>query len=125
MSSSSSSSSASSSTSLSLLLPSPCQRTATAATRHHRFAKTPATTELETLTRTVIDGINSRSYHTIQNLVASSYKADLDDISHSTSYDENVTQFMQMRTRNPEYRVEVVDVEADVDEESGYAIGEL
>lgn len=58
-------------------------------------------------------------------MMAKSYKADLDDITQSSSYDENETQFRQLSTKNPEYRVEVVNVEADVDEDGQYAIGEF
>ena len=114
--------------SLSLLLPSqqyPEHASSPSQACDQKFPRSSATNELEKLTRTVIDGINSQSYRAIQNMMAKSYKADLDDITQSSSYDENETQFRQLSTKNPEYRVEVVNVEADVDEDGQYAIGEF
>ncbi|KAF2169529.1 hypothetical protein M409DRAFT_19942 [Zasmidium cellare ATCC 36951] len=122
--SSSSSNSSSSTSSLALLLPpaSTNENNSPSYPTDQKFAQTPATSELETLTRTVIDAINARSYQPIHNLVASTYKADLDDISRSDSYDQDVTQLWNLSSDNPGYRVEVMEVEADVDERGGYAI---
>lgn len=79
---------------------------------------------LETNTRAVIDSINGRNYQAARNLVASTYKADLDDITKTTSIADSEAHYEKYMQQNPEYHLEVVNVEADVDDKTGYAIGE-
>lgn len=119
------SSSPSPTSSLSLLLPTSEaeQGDSLPRVRDQKFSHTQATSELETLTRTVIDALNARSYQPIHDLVAPKYSADLDDISQVDSYDQNVNQFLNLSSTNPGYHLEVIEVQADVDEQSGYAIG--
>lgn len=120
-----SSSPPSSTSSLSLLLPPTAKEEGKPSLEvpDQKFSQTSAGSELETLTRTVIDALNARSYQPIHNLVADKYMADLDDISQVNSYDQNVTQFSKMSSTNPNYRLEVLEVQPDVDEENGFAIG--
>lgn len=120
-----SSSSPKTTSSLSLLLPPTAREEVNPSPEvpDQKFSQTRAASELETLTRTVIDALNARSYQPIHDLVADKYTADLDDISREASYDQNVTQFYEMSSNNPNYHLEVIEVQPDVDEESGYAIG--
>jgi hypothetical protein len=86
--------------------------------------KSATAVELEGLSRTVIDAMNTRSFDKIKQLVGSKYRANIDGLPKSNSYKDNETDYQRLMMKDPEYRIEVVNVEADVDERADYAIGE-
>lgn len=84
---------------------------------------TTSALELEKNSRAVIESINNRSFKAPKELVASNYKSDIDELPKTTSYEENEQDFRKVAEENPEYQIEIVDVCADVDEDTGFAIG--
>lgn len=86
------------------------------------FEQSQTALRMEKNSRAVIDSINSRCYSAATSLVATTYRSDIDDLSKTKSYSDSKKQFQQISQKHPEYHVEVVNVSADVDEESGYAI---
>ena len=87
------------------------------------FDQTETALQLERNSRAVIASINNRRYEAATSLVATTYRSDIDDLPKAESYDHNKEQFQQIMQKHPEYQIEVVDVSADIDEQSGYAIG--
>lgn len=81
--------------------------------------------ELERLSRSVILSINNRSYVATKKLVAPTYRGDIDELPKNETYEETEEDFKAIAQANPEYQIDVVNVSADVDEESGYARGEF
>ncbi|KAI5361749.1 hypothetical protein Slin14017_G084820 [Septoria linicola] len=94
-------------------------------TKEKQKTESPAAEELKKLTKAVIFSINNRSFVATKKLVAESYKGDIDELPKTDNYSETEEDFRAVAAQNPEYHIDVVDVCPDVDEENGYATGEV